>query len=222
MKSFVFLALAIQNLRCQSQTETIPLSYNFDCEYYQDSIKNNQDPFSANFKNDASKYYSQAPQGQSLGKCNVIPCIGSPVFIIDKAHTYINQQFDIANANSTAKLIGYSINTKGSANNVTRYTMVFEISNTFGLKYIGVVVDSPIQGFGSAKYEKLIFNANLDLVLEIVGLTRSAIKEFNCGDLKLYYSYYNRGDSSQIPYLYAGKNFNVVNQSVQDELANAQ
>lgn len=90
--------------------------------------------------------------------------------------------------------------------------MVFEISNTFGMKYIGVVVDSPIQGFGSAKYEKLIFNSNLDLVLEIVGLSRQSIKDYNCGDLKLFYSYYNRGDGSQIPYSYAGKNFNIVNQ----------
>lgn len=56
MKAFIFLALVIKIF--QSQPETIPLSYNFDCEYYQDSIKNNQDPFSANFQNDQSKYYS--------------------------------------------------------------------------------------------------------------------------------------------------------------------
>lgn len=38
----------------------------------------------------------------------------------------------------------------------------------------------------------------------------------------MYYSYFNRGDASQIPYQYAGKNFNVVNQQIQDELAKAQ
>lgn len=53
-------------------------------------------------------------------------------------------------------------------------------------------------------------------------MNRSQIKDFNCGDQKLYYSYYNRGDSSQIPYQYAGKNFNIVNEQVQDELAKAQ
>jgi len=52
----------------------------------------------------------------------------------------------------------------------------------------------------------------LNLVLEIIGLSRSAIKEYQCGDHKLYYSYYNRGDSSQLPYQYAGKNFNIVNE----------
>lgn len=153
--------------------ESVPLSYNYDCQYYQDSLLADKDPFSPNFKGDQSKYYSQAPEGQSLGKCNVIPCIGSPVFIIDKAHSYINQQFDIANKMSSAKLIGFNINTQGGANNVIRYSIIFELSNAFGSKYIGVLVDSPIQGFGSAKYEKLIFHSDLNLVLEVIGLNRA-------------------------------------------------
>lgn len=94
MKSIFLLALLAVALRTQEQ---IPLSYNFDCQYYQESIQNSSDPFQPNYKADSSQYYSQAPSGQSLGKCNVIPCIGSPVFVIDKAHTYINQQFDIGN-----------------------------------------------------------------------------------------------------------------------------
>ena len=32
----------------------------------------------------------------------------------------------------------------------------------------------------------------------------------NCGDQKHLYSYYNRGEDSQLPYQYAGKNFNTV------------
>ena len=93
---------------------------------------------------------------------------------------------------------------------MVKYRLVFELGNYLGNKYIGVTVDSPIQGFGSAKYDKLIFNSNLDLVLEIVGINRSQIKDYNCGDQKMFYSYYNRGDSSQLPYGYAGKNFNIV------------
>ena len=68
----------------------------------------------------------------------MIPCIGSPVFIIDKAHQYINQQFDIANSLSSAKLIGFHVDTKGGANNVVRYHLAFELVNAFGSKYIGV------------------------------------------------------------------------------------
>lgn len=57
---------------------------------------------------------------------------------------------------------------------------------------------------------KFIFNNNLDLVLEIVGFSRAEVKDYNCGDQKLYYSYFNRGDGSQLPYGYAGKNYNEV------------
>lgn len=30
----------------------------------------------------------------------------------------------------------------------------------------------------------------------------------------MYYSYYNRGDGSQLPYGYAGKNLNVVSEAI--------
>lgn len=106
------------------------------------------------------------------------------------------------------KLIGWKKNTEGAAYNSINYHILFEMSNYFGSKYIGLVVDSPIQGFGSAKYLKFILNTNLDLVLEVSGFSRSEIKDYNCGDHKLYYSYFNRGDASQLPYGYAGKNFN--------------
>lgn len=58
----------------------------------------------------------------------------------------------------------------------------------------------------------MIFNSNLDLVLEIIGLTRNNIRDTNCGDQKMIFSYYNRGNASQLPYGYAGKNFNVVSE----------
>lgn len=38
----------------------------------------------------------------------------------------------------------------------------------------------------------------------------------------MFYSYYNRGDGSQLPYGYAGKNFNVVSESILDEVNRAQ
>lgn len=90
-----------------------------------------------------------------------------------------------------------------------------------GSKYIGVLVDSSIQGLGSAKYEKFILNSDLDLVLEIVGLEKSDLTSFNCGDQKLYYSYYGRASDSQLPYAYAGRNFNQVSKEIQQEVANA-
>jgi len=33
---------------------------------------------------------------------------------------------------------------------------------------------------------------------------------FNCGDQKLIYSYFNRGDTSPLPYSFAGRNYNTV------------
>lgn len=150
-------------------------------------------PFSPNFTPNSAKYYSQAPEGQSLGKCNVIPCLGSPVFVIEKAHEWISQQFDIGNTMSSAKLIAYKKITEGAAYNSIDYILLFQLENYFGSKYIGVVVNSPIQGFGSAKYNKFILNSNLNLVLEVIGLNRNEIKETTCGDQKLIYSYYNRG-----------------------------
>lgn len=93
---------------------------------------------------------------------------------------------------SSANLIAFKKNNSKAAFNSIKYQLVFEVSNYSGSKFIGVVVDSSIQGLGSAKYEKLIFNKNLDLVLEIVGLSRTDVNDFNCGDQKLYYSYYNR------------------------------
>lgn len=74
---------------------------------------------------------------------------------------------------SSAKMIGYQIDKKGGANNVIRYQLVFELANAFGSKFIGVLVDSPIQGFGSAKYEKLVFHSKLDMVLEVIGMSRN-------------------------------------------------
>lgn len=64
-------------------------------------------------------------------------------------------------------------------------------------------------------------NSDLNLVLEIIGLSRNDIADKNCGDQKMYYSYYNRGDGSQLPYGYAGKNLNVVSEAIQDEVFKA-
>lgn len=109
---------------------------------------------------------------------------------------------------SSVQLVAFKKDTEKAAFNSIKYHLVFNVSNYSGSKYIGVVVDSPIQGLGSAKYEKFIFNKNLELVLEIVGLSRSDLNNYNCGDQKLFYSYYNRADGSQLPYAYAGRNFN--------------
>lgn len=40
----------------------------------------------------------------------------------------------------------------------------------------------------------------------------------NCGDQKLIYSYYNRAETSQIPYNYAGKNYNTVQDAILDQI----
>lgn len=77
--------------KADKNDQKVPYSYNFDCQYYQGAIREaDTNPFTPYYTPDSSKYYSQAPQGESLGQCNVIPCIGSPIFIIEKAHQYID------------------------------------------------------------------------------------------------------------------------------------
>lgn len=84
---------------------------------------------------------------------------------------------------SSVKLVAFKKDVEEAAFNSIKYHMVFETSNYSGSKFIGVLVDSPIQGIGSAKYEKFIYNGDLDLVLEIVGLSRKDIHpNMNCGD----------------------------------------
>jgi len=72
-----------------------PFTHNTGCADYKAALFQYGDAFSAYSANNSARYYSQAPAGESLGQCNVIPCIGSPVFLIEKAHTYMNQQFDL-------------------------------------------------------------------------------------------------------------------------------
>lgn len=74
---------------------------------------------------------------------------------------------------SSAVLIAFKKDTEKAAFNSIKYHIVFETSNYSSTKYIGLIVDSPIQGLGSAKYEKFVLNHDLDLVLEIVGLDRN-------------------------------------------------
>lgn len=110
IKILVFLLSLTISQDVKDKGEAVPLSYNYDCKFYQEAIEQSMSPFSPNFTSTKS-YYSQAPEGQSLGKCNAIPCLGSPVFIIEKAHEWISQQFDIANTQSSAKLIAFKTNT---------------------------------------------------------------------------------------------------------------
>ena len=92
--------------------------------------------------------------------------------------------------------------------------MIFEVSHFGGSKYIGVEVDSPIQGLGNAKYNRFILHADRDMVEDIIGMEEGKCHEnLNCGDQKLFYSYFNRGEGD-LPYGYAGKNFNTVSEEL--------
>lgn len=43
----------------------------------------------------------------------------------------------------------------------------------------------------------------------------SCHSNLNCGDLKLYYNYFNRGEGG-LPYNYAGKNYNSASEMLLD------
>jgi len=79
----IFLVIAtIQNQKPSS---------NFGCEDYKQALYHYDNPWTLFSQNNSARFYSQAPAGKSLGKCNTVPCVGSPVFLIEKAHTWINQ-----------------------------------------------------------------------------------------------------------------------------------
>jgi len=41
------------------------------------------------------------------------------------------------------KLIAFKVDSKGGAYNIVRYSIVYELGNYLGSKYIGLLVDSP-------------------------------------------------------------------------------
>ncbi len=79
-----------------------------------------------------------------MGKCNVVPCVGSPVFLIEKAHEYIAQQFDLQNKYSSIQYLGMKKDTADANRNSITYKMMWELSHFGGSKFIGVEVDAPI------------------------------------------------------------------------------
>lgn len=74
------------------------------------------------------------------------------------------------------------------------YKFIWEISHYGGKKYIGVEVDSPIQGLANATYNKFIIHVDPKMVQKILKIDDANVDYgINCGDQKLIYSYYNRG-----------------------------
>lgn len=135
--------------------------------------------------------------------------------MIEKAHSYIDQQFDLQNKYSSVNFLGYKRNTSNANKNSIVYKFLFELSNFGGSKYIGVEVDAPIQGLGNASYNRFILNADLNLVKAVLGEASWNLSErLNCGDQKLFYSYYNRDGSNQLGYSYAGRNYNTVSEAL--------
>ncbi len=185
------------------------------CREYQEIL--NGKSFSPFDYPSTAQFYSQAPPGSFIGECNNIPCIGSPVFLVEQAHTYIDQQFDVNNKYSSVEYLCYHKNTSKAASNSVLYRLIFKLSNYNNTKYIGVELDSGIQGLANAQYNRVILHQDLDLVKKVLGVEKLACKpQLVCGDQKMLYSYYNRDSSSQLNYPYAGNNYNTV----QDYLLN--
>jgi hypothetical protein len=196
---------------------------NFGCDDYREALFQYGNAFTAYSANNSAKYYSQAPAGKSLGNCNVVPCVGSPVFLIEKAHQYIDQQFDLQNKYSSVQFLGFKRDpSKANVNHIC-YKLVFSLSHFGGKKYIGVELDAPIQGLGNASYKKMILNSDLDLVKKILGETKWDLssEKINCGDQKLFYSFFNRGNTNNLGYSYAGQNQNTVSPFLLSQIAKA-
>ena len=141
---------------------------------------------------------------------------------MEKAHTWIDQQFDLANKYTSIQYYGYQQDTTRATLNSIVYKLMWEVSHYGGKKYIGVEVDSPIQGLANATYNRFIIHHDASLVQKILKIDDANVNcGINCGDQKLIYSYYNRGENSQIPYNYAGKNYNTVQEALLDEINSA-
>ncbi len=216
----IYLTLALTAIY-----HTQEYSNNYGCQPYKEALFQYGDAFSAYSQNNSARYYSQAPSGKSLGKCNVIPCIGSPVFLIEKAHQWLDMQFDLQNKYSSVKYLGLKRLAEESKKNHICYKMVFKLENPKGHKYIGIEVDAPIQGLGNATYKRMIIHKDLIMVKKILKETNwDLTKALQCGDQKLMYSYFNRGESNPLGYNYAGKNNNTVSDTLLAEIhaANSQ
>ncbi len=197
-------------------------SQNDACGSYNSAIEEQGDSFGPYAVPNRQKYYSQAPDGSSVGKCNSIPCIGSPVFLVEKAHDYINQQFDRDNKYSSVKYLCYHKNTSKSAANSIIYRFIFELSNYGGSKYVGVEVDSSNTGLGNAQYNRFILHRDLEVVKKTLGVPGLVCEPaLTCGDQKLIFSYYNRDSTSEIPGDYAGKNYNTVSDYILNQIHKA-
>ena len=140
----ILLALALSTpLQAQTSRD--------QCSAYQTALGIYQDQqFAAYQTVDSAKFYSQAPPGETVGKCNSIPCIGSPVFLIEKAQQYIDKQFDLTNKYSSVRYMCYHKNSSKSSSNSVIYRFIWELSNYGSAKYIGIEVDSSIAGMGNA------------------------------------------------------------------------
>lgn len=195
-------------------------SRNDSCDAYKGALSSQGDSFGPYSQPNRQKYYSQAPDGLSMGKCNSIPCIGSPVFLVEKAHEYINQQFDRDNKYSSVKYLCYHKNTTKAPANSVLYRFIFELSNYGGAKYVGVEVDSSNAGMASAQYNRFILHRDLEVVKKTLGVPGLVCRPtLTCGDQKLLYSFYNRDSSSQVGGDYAGKNMNTVSDYILNQIA---
>ncbi|MCP4521443.1 MAG: hypothetical protein GY827_07090 [Cytophagales bacterium] len=189
------------------------------CYAYKAILDPKNNSFGAYQTPNTSQYYSQAPNGDFVGKCNSVPCVGSPIFLIEKAHTYINQQFDLQNKYSSVRYLCYHKNTAKASSNSVLYRFIFELSHYGGSKYIGVEVDTPISGLANASYNRFILHKDLKLVKEVLGVPGLVCEpRLTCGDLKLYYSYYGRDSENDLNYPYAGKNYNEVEDYLMNQI----
>jgi len=80
----ITIVLAITAISTNKYTE------NYGCSEYKQALFQYGNPWTTYSQNNSARYYSQAPAGKSLGKCNQVPCVGSPIFLIEKAHDWID------------------------------------------------------------------------------------------------------------------------------------
>lgn len=61
--------------------------------------------------------------------------------------------------------------------------MVWEIEHYGGKRYIGVEVDSPIQGLGNATYNRVIVHGDINMVKNLLKMKDENLNcGINCGD----------------------------------------
>ena len=155
------------------------------------------------------------------GGCAEIPKIGSPILMIADAHQFIEDSLDTKNKHTVARYVFFESTISTNRPGVSITKLIFEINSYSGKMYLAAELEAGSNSIGGTRFNKFMMSKDLGKVgsaFSIANIAAATDNVFNCGDLKYIYSSYGRGNSSQLSYLFPGRNQNRASQSILDRL----